>query len=116
MAPTSSWLSERSDGVHLTIKVTPQATRSAVRGIEVDAQGRSYLAVRVTEAPDAGKANAALIRLLAQRWRLAPSDLRLVRGANARRKVLHVRGPADQLAVKLEAIEGRSRASAGAAQ
>jgi uncharacterized protein len=113
---TSNWLIGRPDGVRLAIKVTPRATKSSVEGIEVDAQGRAYLAVRVTEAPDAGKANAALIKLLARRWRLAPSALRLVRGASARRKVLHVHGPADQLIDRLEAIEGQSRASAGAAQ
>ena len=80
-ASTSSWLSGRADGVRLAVKVTPRAAQSAVQGIEVDSRGQAYLAVRVAAAPDSGKANAALIRLLAKRWRLPASTVRLVAGA-----------------------------------
>ncbi|HSA79597.1 MAG TPA: DUF167 family protein [Geminicoccaceae bacterium] len=104
-APTSSWLSGDTDGVRLAVKVTPRAARSAVQGIEVDARGQAYLAVRVTAAPDAGKANAALIKLLAKRWRLPASAVRLVGGATARRKVLYVQGAPERLRARLEAIE-----------
>ena len=104
-APTSSWLSGDAGGVRLAVKVTPRAARSAVQGVEVDARGQAYLAVRVTAAPDAGKANAALIKLLAKRWRLPASAVRLVSGATARRKVLYVEGVPARLLARLEAIE-----------
>jgi uncharacterized protein len=104
-APTSSWLSGDAGGVRLAVKVTPRAARSAVQGVEVDARGQAYLAVRVTAAPDAGKANAALIKLLAKRWRLPASAVRLVSGATARRKVLYVEGVPERLLARLEAIE-----------
>jgi uncharacterized protein (TIGR00251 family) len=104
-APTSSWLCGAAGGVRLAVKVTPRAAQSAVQGIVVDARGQAYLAVRVTAAPDAGKANAALIKLLAKRWRLPASAVRLVSGATARRKVLHVAGAPAQLRARLEAIE-----------
>jgi uncharacterized protein len=104
-APTASWVSGDAGGVRLAVKVTPRAARSAVQGVELDARGRAYLAVRVTAAPDAGKANAALIKLLAKRWRLPASDLRLVSGAAARRKILHVQGVPERLLARLEAIE-----------
>jgi uncharacterized protein (TIGR00251 family) len=104
-APSPSWLSGRADGVRLAIKVTPRAGRNAVQGIELDAQGQAWLAVRVTAAPDSGKANAALIQLLAKRWRLPASAVRLVTGASARRKVLHVTGTPETLLAQLEAIE-----------
>ena len=100
-----SWLSGRADGVRLAVKVTPRAGRDAVQGVEVDAQGRAWLAVRVTAAPDGGKANAALIKLLAKRWRLPASAVRLIAGASARRKVLHVAGAPATLLAQLEAIE-----------
>jgi len=104
-ASNSSWLSGRADGVRLAVKVTPRAAQSAVRGVEVDARGQAYLAVRVAAPPESGKANAALIRLLAKRWRLPASAVRLVAGASARRKVLHVAGAPERLLAELAALE-----------
>ena len=104
-APSPSWLSGRADGVRLAIKLTPRAGRDAVQGIEVDAQGQAWLAVRVTAAPESGKANAALIKLLAKRWGLPASAVRLVSGATSRRKLLHVAGAPQTLLAQLEAIE-----------
>jgi uncharacterized protein (TIGR00251 family) len=107
-------MSGLADGVRLAVRVTPRAARSAVQGIETDASGESYLAVRLAAAPEAGKANAALIRLLAKRWRLTPSDFRLVAGATARRKVLHIQGPPARLVADLQAIEQPAAAGARA--
>lgn len=76
-----------------------------MQGIEQDARGASYLALRVAAPPDAGKANAEAVRTLAKRWGLAPSDLRLVSGASSRRKVVELAGPPEQLAARLRAIE-----------
>lgn len=104
-ASKPAWLSRRPDGVRLAIKVTPRAARAGVHGIEVDAAGEAYLAVRVAAPPDGGKANAELIRLLAKRWGVAPRDMHLVRGAGARRKVVQIEGVPDELTAKLEAIE-----------
>ncbi len=95
----------QANGVRLAVRVTPRAARSAVQGIETDARGVAYLAVRLTTAPEAGKANAALIKLLAKRWRLPASALRLVSGATARRKILHVEGSPERLLAELRAIE-----------
>ena len=103
--PTSSWVSGQADGVRVAVKVTPRAAQNAVQGIETDGQGQAWLAVRVTAAPEAGKANAALIKLLAKRWRLAAGDFGLVSGAGARRKVLHVQGPPARLLAELQALE-----------
>jgi uncharacterized protein len=112
-APTLSWVSGQADGVRLAVRVTPRAATSAVKGVETDAQGQAWLAVRVTAPPEAGKANAAVIRLLARRWRLAASDFRLISGASARRKVLHVQGSPARLLAELEAIEQPAAAGAG---
>lgn len=107
-------MSGTADGVRLAVKVTPRAARSEVQGIEVDAAGQAHLAVRLTAPPESGKANAALIKLLAKRWRLPASDFRLVAGATARRKVLHVQGPPGRLLALLRAIEEPASAPAGA--
>jgi uncharacterized protein (TIGR00251 family) len=107
-------VSGTADGVRLAVKVTPRAARSAVQGIEIDAAGQAHLAVRLTAPPESGKANAALIKLLAKRWRLPASDFRLVGGATARRKVLHVQGPPARLLALLRQIEEPASAPARA--
>src|SRR5687768_986566 len=99
-----SWIFPRSDGVRLSVKVTPRAARSGLAGIAADADGRSYLAVRVTAPPEAGKANAELIKLLARRLGLAASGLHLVSGASARRKMVQVDGRPDELSDRLRAM------------
>ena len=109
----ASWLTRNAAGARVSLKVTPCAGRDDVRGIEVDAGNRGYLAVRVSAPPEGGKANAALIRLLARRWRIASRDLRVVSGAGSRRKVLQIQGPPDALIARLEAIEEASANAAG---
>ncbi|HLT00771.1 MAG TPA: DUF167 family protein [Geminicoccaceae bacterium] len=110
-----AWLTRHGDGVRAALKVTPRAATSGVRGIEVDDAGQAYLAVRVNAPPEAGKANAALIRLLARRWRVPQRDLEVISGTSGRRKVLQIRGAPDALIARLEAIEGAREQRVGEA-
>jgi uncharacterized protein YggU (UPF0235/DUF167 family) len=57
----------------------------------------------VTAAPEGGKANAALIALLARTWRLPKRDLAIVLGAADRRKTVHVAGDPRELMRRIEA-------------
>jgi uncharacterized protein (TIGR00251 family) len=100
------WLTRHAGGARVALKVTPRAGSSRVEGIERDGAGQAHLMVRVSAPPEAGKANAALIKLLARRWRMAQRDVEVVSGAGARRKVLHVHGSQDALIARLRAIEG----------
>jgi uncharacterized protein len=100
------WLTRQADGVRAALKVTPRAVSSGVQGVEVDGAGRGYLAVRVNAPPEAGKANAAVIKLLARRWRIPQRALKVISGASGRRKVLQINGSPDALIARLEAIEG----------
>lgn len=100
------WLTRHAEGARAVLKVTPRAALSGVQGIEVDGAGQAYLAVRVNAPPEAGKANAALIRLLAKRWRMAQRDIEVISGASARRKVLQIHGSPDAVIARLEAVEG----------
>jgi uncharacterized protein len=109
-----AWLTRHAGGARVALKVTPRAGSSRVRGIEVNGAGRAYLAVRISAPPEAGNANAVLIRLLARRWRMPQRDLELVSGASARHKVLHVHGSPDALVARLRALEGAHADDAGA--
>ena len=77
------WLTRHGAGARISLKVTPRAPSDRGRGIEVDGAGRQHLAVRVSAPPEAGKANAAVIRLLARRWRMPQGALEVVSGAGA---------------------------------
>ena len=104
------WLTRHAEGARVTLKVSARAAGDGVQGVEFDSAGRPHLAVRVSAPPEADKANAALIRLLAKRWGLRQSDLEVVSGARARRKILQIHGSPDVLVARLEAIERPERA------
>ena len=78
-------LRRSGDRVLVTIRVTPRAAANAVGG-----ERDGALLVRVTAAPADGKANAAVLRVVAAALDLPPSEVRLVRGATARMKVVSV--------------------------
>lgn len=88
-------------GVRIAVRPTPGASRAAVLGTVAEPDGGVALKASVTAMPEAGQANAALIRLLAKRWRLPKNALTLVAGARGRRKVLHVAGDPDDLAARI---------------
>jgi uncharacterized protein len=103
MSPGSDWLTSRQDGVRLSVKVRPRAARAAIQGVEVEGE-RAHLVVKVAAPPEGGKANAAMIRLLAKCCGVAAGALSLVSGAAGRRKVVDVRGDTDVLTQRLRAL------------
>jgi uncharacterized protein YggU (UPF0235/DUF167 family) len=81
------------DNIRLAVRLTPKAAKSAINGWARDVAGAPYLKVSVTAAPDKGKANKALIDLLAQAWGLPKSRIALIRGETDRNKVLILHQP-----------------------
>ena len=101
MAPDASPFTARADGVAVRLKVLPRARRDAVDGI-VEGRDGPALRVWVTAAPDGGKANAAVIALLARAWRVPKSAIALVQGATSRQKLIHVTADPQQFMSKLD--------------
>lgn len=91
-----------ADGVRVAVRLTPKASHAGVAGIGLDAAGRRFLKVRVHAPAQGGKANAALVKLLAALWGLAPSRLSVVAGHKDRRKTVLVSGAPDALAKRLQ--------------
>ena len=89
-------------GVRLRIRVRPGAKRDAIEGFRAEADGATALRVAVRAMPEAGKANAAIVALLAETWRLPKSDFSLVLGAGNRLKLFHLAGEPAALLAKLE--------------
>lgn len=71
-------------GAEISVRVTPKASRNAL--VSGDEGLRAY----VTVVPEDGKANAAVVKLLAKALGVAKSRLTLVRGQTARDKVFRV--------------------------
>lgn len=71
--------------VRIPVYVTPKASRNEVGGWR-----GGELIVRVTVAPEDGKANAAVRRLLAKALGVGPSAVSVVTGATSRHKLIDV--------------------------
>ena len=89
-------------GVRVRLKVTSKAKREQIGGLLDEPDGGKALKVAVTAAPEDGKANAALIALLAKEWGVAKSAISVVSGATDRRKLVEIRGPSQELLAKLQ--------------
>ena len=75
-------------GESLAVHAIPKASANRIEGYEEDAQGKRWLRVRITAAPEAGKANAALVKFLAKQLGLKASALEVASGAASRYKLL----------------------------
>ena len=83
-------------GALVAVRLTPKSSVNAIRGIARGADGTAHLKVAVTAAPEGGKANAALLKLLAKTWKLPKTSLTVASGATSRHKVVQIAGdPAD---------------------
>ena len=76
----------------VAVHLTPKASRAAIEGVADVPGGGQTLRVKVTAAPEKGKANAALLKLLAKEWGVAPSRLSLISGGKDRRKRVLLEG------------------------
>ncbi len=90
----------------LRVRVQPRASRPGLVGARAGA-----LLVRVAAPPVEGAANQALLRLLGRDLGVAPSAIRILRGAAGREKVLSIRGlSAETVRARLRAVLGEARA------
>lgn len=80
----------------LEVRVKPGSSRSGP--VEVR-EGK--LVLRVHAAPEGGKANREVLKVLSRLMRIPPSQMEMVRGSSSRDKTILLRG------VTLEEAEGR---------
>ena len=93
-----------SDGVVITIRLTPKGGRDSIDGIETLSDGNVVLKARVRAAPHEGAANDALCRLLAKAVGIPPRNVEIVGGATSRIKRVKIVGEPPALAAALEKI------------
>ncbi len=80
-------LAATSDGVAVKIKVVPNASRTKIAGLLGD-----RVKVAVAAPPEAGKANKAVCKLLADLFNLPAGEVRIVAGLSWPRKTVELLG------------------------
>ncbi|HCK19780.1 MAG TPA: hypothetical protein DHW36_14810 [Thalassospira sp.] len=101
-------LRSEPSGVRLFVRLTPKASRNAIGDVMVDANGQEQLKVSVTAVPENGKANLALIKLLAKAAKCPKSSVRIVSGQTDRTKTLLIDGNPEELMAKISQLTGRT--------
>jgi uncharacterized protein (TIGR00251 family) len=92
-------LESHADGTVLPVRAQPGARRNEIRG-EQDGS----LKVCVTQAPEKGKANKAIIEMLSKSLKLKKSQIELLSGETSHQKKFLVHGVAvEQLAQRIDA-------------
>jgi uncharacterized protein YggU (UPF0235/DUF167 family) len=86
------------------VRVTPNARDTSIDGAQTRDDGTPVLSLKVTEVPDKGRANKAVIALLAKNLSVPKSTIAVTRGATARLKTLTITGKPDELAAKITAL------------
>src|SRR5262249_45215598 len=101
IALLSPFFKATADGLHVALRVTPNAARDAIEGVEERPGAGAQLRIRVRAVPDKGKANDAVIALLAKAWHLPAGQLTIISGKTSRDKVLLIEGVPGALAAQL---------------
>jgi uncharacterized protein len=97
-------LSAMPDGVRVAIRLTPRAKADRVVAVAAAAGGGRVVKASVTAPPEDGRANEALLQLLARVWRVPRRDLAIVAGAASRHKTVRISGDPQPLSARLGAL------------
>lgn len=84
-------------GVALHTRVTPNARANAISGFYADANGDVSLKVATTAQPEKGKANKAVIALLAKQFGCSKSTLEVTAGQTQRNKSVLIKGDEQEI-------------------
>ena len=95
---------ERDGGIELFVRLTPKASADQFGGVETTADGRAHLMARVRAVPEKGAANAALERLIAERFGVARSRISVIAGHTSRLKTVRIEAEPSSLASILEVL------------
>jgi uncharacterized protein (TIGR00251 family) len=93
--------------LRLRVRLTPKGGRDAIEGWWSDSDGREALKARVAAPPEDGKANTALMALIARALDVKKSEVRIAAGASSRLKTVEIDGDERVLAARLDQVAKR---------
>ena len=88
------------DGLRVAIRLSPRAKADGLLAIAA-AEGGRVLKASVTAPAERGRANEALLQLLARAWHLPRRDLSIATGSTSRNKAVRVAGDPRRLIDKI---------------
>lgn len=91
-------------GVRLRMRVTPKSSKDQIDGIYEAGDGSLALKVRVRAQPEKGKANAAVVAVIAKALGCAKSDVSVTAGSKDRTKTLFINGETSRLTRAIDAL------------
>ena len=74
--------------IEAAVRAAPKSSRNCVIGIATGADDHAVIKVALTAAPEGGKANTQLLKLLAKEWGMPRTSLSISRGATSRQKTI----------------------------
>ena len=90
MAAPSKPLYVVNNRIRVIVRLTTKASRNTLTGLTQETDGGVVIKTSVTAVPEVGKANTALLNLLAKEWNLPKLSLRIIREKTVRRKTVEV--------------------------
>ncbi|MBT3765706.1 MAG: DUF167 domain-containing protein [Rhodospirillaceae bacterium] len=81
---------EEAGGIKITIRLTPKASANRIIGVRTTSDGSQVLNASVTAVPEKGKANTALLKLLAKTWGIPKTAMSIRAGSKNRRKTVFI--------------------------
>ncbi|MEJ1967767.1 MAG: DUF167 family protein [Rhizomicrobium sp.] len=92
----------RDGRISFRLRLTPRGGRGAIEGWTQGADGAEHLKARVAPPPEDGKANDALVALLAKTLKIPRSSVRIEAGETSRLKTIVIDPATPALALRLE--------------
>ncbi len=79
-----------NDGLTFTVRVSPKAKQDCIGDIFLDQNNQKILKIYTTALPEDGKANEAIIKLLAKAWGLKKNQIKIISGFKQRNKIIRI--------------------------
>lgn len=95
--------------IAVLIRVTPGASRDEIGGLWLGPEGEERLAFRVTAPPDKGKANQAVVKLLAKALGVPKSAVAIVAGDKDRLKTVAIARDSADIIERLGALIAKGK-------
>ncbi|NQT82468.1 YggU family protein [bacterium] len=80
-------ITQDASGVIIPLRVQPKASSDRIMG-----EHSGSLKVAVSAPPESGKANQAVVKLIAKALKLSKSSITIVAGQTSREKKIHING------------------------
>ena len=90
------------EAVRLYLRVIPNARRDSVRGLYHEADGITAIKLTVAAPAEDGRANQAVVKLLARSLGLPKRSFSIDSGQTGRRKIISIDGTQDDVLERLE--------------